>query len=284
VLTLDFVDCGGAVLGSTNRIDWEIKFNGESSEQKTMSFDNCTNAFQIERRACDTGSEQEHHDFTWRIDPNAGPCPYAPPSPSPTVSVEAAPASPYPGTPTTNEFSYRGYDENSKQDRKDRDTVHLAFAAWAQVLQKAIESLDNTKDPTFDRWFPSQAGDGSNNARAYVKGVFGQLFEASPTSPAPKSIVAEIVNLARDAGKLCKGSTRAYFGPTTGRFHVCRQGLLQRTLPWEISCEELGDAVSTKMMSLTGTILHEFLHWQIVDEAATLGLSYGERWKMNWRC
>ena len=87
-------------------------------------------------------------------------------------------------------------------------------------------SIDNTKDPTFDRWFPSQAGSGSNNARAYVKGVFGQLFEASPTSPAPKPIVAEIVNLARDAGKLCKGSTRAYFGPTTGRFHVCRQGLL----------------------------------------------------------
>jgi hypothetical protein len=67
-------NCGGPVVGSINHIDWQISHNSDNAELK-MTWDVCNSAFSTELGGCDTGSEQVHDGFFWKIDPNAGACP-----------------------------------------------------------------------------------------------------------------------------------------------------------------------------------------------------------------
>jgi hypothetical protein len=67
-------NCGGPVVGSINHIDWQISHNNDNAES-TMTWDICNSAFSTELGGCDTGSEQVHDGFFWKVDPNAGACP-----------------------------------------------------------------------------------------------------------------------------------------------------------------------------------------------------------------
>jgi hypothetical protein len=56
----------------TNRIDWAIK--NEGSTDATIDFQACSDALNTEIAGCDSGSEQSHGGFWYRIDPNEGKC------------------------------------------------------------------------------------------------------------------------------------------------------------------------------------------------------------------
>jgi len=138
------------------------------------------------------------------------------------------------------------------------------------MMQKGIESVANSDDKTFDRWFPPtvKVKGGSIDARGYVSGVYRQLLQPDPTTPKPKATVATIVNDKDDYAKTCKTNTYAYFTRDIGRFHVCDKGLKQPTAATDIKCQDLGTQVSSKMESLTSTIVHEFMHWDKTGDTA----------------
>ena len=56
----------------TNRIDWAIRNDGTADA--TIDFQACSDALNTELGGCDSGSEQIHGSFWYRIDPNQGAC------------------------------------------------------------------------------------------------------------------------------------------------------------------------------------------------------------------
>jgi len=207
------------------------------------------------------------------------------PNPSPaetatTVSsaplVPRAAGSPYPSSPTTNEFTYVNFDESMDNDKGDRTAVHDAFEDWAAVVKAAITSLGNTDDNTYLTWFPDTVTGNKNTARDFLKGVLTTLLDDTTDPPAPLPYVASFVCDHKDYGGadgqgICDASTTSYFSRLPGTFHVCPFGLSQTIKATDIKCDGLGDTVSANMHSLTGTLVHEFMHSQDAGDATPNG-------------
>jgi hypothetical protein len=64
-------DCGGIEKG-VNKIDWAIRNIGTSAQ--TITWDTCNRWFNLEKGGCQSGSEQHHDEFWYRIDPGMGAC------------------------------------------------------------------------------------------------------------------------------------------------------------------------------------------------------------------
>ncbi|KAM0690173.1 hypothetical protein Q7P36_008940 [Cladosporium allicinum] len=196
--------------------------------------------------------------------------------PQVTVTVIPIPLAPYPDSPYTNEFQYINYDDSKDEDKKTRTTIHNAFKDWPAMMQKALESIANSDDKTFDRWFPDDVDvpgkDQPIDARGYVSGVFRQLLQADATSPIPKEAIKNTVNDKNDFGKDGKGNcgatTKAYTRASTNTFHVCPAGLALPTAATDIDCSKLGDKISQDMRSLTATLVHEFMHLNAAGDSA----------------
>ena len=194
-----------------------------------------------------------------------------------TVTViPVAAGSPYPASPTTNEFQYLNFDENSNTDTASRTIIHNAFEDWAAVVQKAIDSLANAQDNTYNVWFPNTVTGNKNSVRDFLTGVYSQLFDLNANPAAPLPYVASFTCDNKDYGGLtgeglCDADTTSYFSRPLGKFHVCQVGLSQTTKATDVQCSGLGDVVSTKMYSLTGTLLHEFMHSQNAGAATPNG-------------
>lgn len=193
-----------------------------------------------------------------------------------TVTVVPIPLSPYPDNPYTNEFQYINYDESKDEDKNTRTTIHKAFGDWPAMMQKALESIANSEDTTFDRWFPQDVDVPGNanpiDARGYVSGVFRQLLQPDANSPAAKEAIKNTVNDKNDFGKSgqgnCGDTTKAYTSSSTNTFHVCPAGLALPTAATDIQCSSLGDKVSQDMRSLTATLVHEFMHLDAAGDSA----------------
>ncbi|THY81643.1 hypothetical protein D6C92_10298 [Aureobasidium pullulans] len=56
-----------------NRIDWAIEMR-DGGADKVIDFETCVNAFKTELGGCQSGSEQYHDGFWFRIDPAQGGC------------------------------------------------------------------------------------------------------------------------------------------------------------------------------------------------------------------
>jgi hypothetical protein len=185
--------------------------------------------------------------------------------PQVTVTVVPIPLAPYPDSPYTNEFQYINYDDSKDEDKTARTTIHDAFKDWPAMMQRALESIANTDDTTFNRWFPEDVDvpgkDKPIDARGYVSGVFRQLLQASAASPAAKEVIKDFVNDKNDYSKEpCGPTTKAYFTASTNTFHVCPAGLALPTAATDVDCSKLGDKISRDMRSLTATLVHEFMH------------------------
>jgi len=188
--------------------------------------------------------------------------------PEVTYTVVPIAIAPYPDHPYTNEFQYINYEEGEEVDRNTRTQIHTAFRDWPAMMQKAVESIANTDDHTFDRWFPEDVDVPSNNnpidARGYVSGVFRQLLQADADSPAAKDVIKRLMNDKVDYGNKgngnCGKDTRAYTTRKVLKFHVCPAGLALPRAAADIQCSDLGDKVSRAMESLTSTLVHEFMH------------------------
>ena len=183
-----------------------------------------------------------------------------------TVSVIPVVAgSPYPASPTTNEFDYLNYDEENETDKATRTIIHTAFEDWAAVIQKALDSLGNSQDNTYKTWFPETATGNKKPVRGFLAGVFNRVFDSNADSPAPLPYVATFVCDNVDFGGInnegiCDSSTTSCFSPLLAKFHVCPVGVQQPTKANDIKCSDLGDVVSSKMNSLTGSLVHELMH------------------------
>ncbi|KAI5358051.1 putative metallopeptidase, catalytic domain superfamily [Septoria linicola] len=200
-----------------------------------------------------------------------------------TVTVVPIPAaaSPYPSKPSTNEFLYEHYDEAKDTDKADRTTVHNAFNVWSEVLQAAIQSLGDTSDDTLSRWFPSEVksvGTPYIDGRTYVREALLRLFKPDATNLAPQPRVASLINDHNDYRSACgpDKKTKAYF-TDDDRFHICPRGLSQVTSARETDRSKLGTQVGADMNSLTGTLIHEFMHWNRVgnDLPRSADVQYG---------
>jgi hypothetical protein len=97
------------------------------------------------------------------------------------------------------------------------------------MMQKALGSIANTDDTTFNRWFPEDVDVPAKttlDARGYASGVFRQLLQASTTSLAAKEVIKNFVNDKNDYSKEpCGPTTKAYFTASTNTFHFCPAGL-----------------------------------------------------------
>lgn len=143
----------------------------------------------------------------------------------------------------------------------------------ARRLPKLFQSLADTSDDTFDRWFPPNVKQGDNkpstDARAYVRSVWTQMFSPDATTPTPKNLISTFVSDKNDYANLCKPKTDAYFSKASGKFHVCDKGLAYTTKAEDNSCDKLGSFVSTAMESTTGVLIHEFHHSDQVGDKVT---------------
>ncbi|KAF5021778.1 hypothetical protein F66182_6153 [Fusarium sp. NRRL 66182] len=61
----------GCLAGSYRHLDWKIRYNGKK-QHTTMDPDDCKTAVQIEMYGCEHGSEQNHGDWWYHLDPNPG--------------------------------------------------------------------------------------------------------------------------------------------------------------------------------------------------------------------
>jgi hypothetical protein len=193
-----------------------------------------------------------------------------------TITVLPVQASPFPAGPTTNEFLYLNFDEESKPDKAKRLVIHDAFEDWAAVVQKAIESLTNTQDNTYQAWFPDSVNRNKKPVREFLAGVYETLFDSSadPAAPLPyvASFVCDNTDFFDDGVGGCDGTTTAYCNRLKGKFHVCPFGMeSQPTKATGINCDTLGDVVSDRMNSLTGTLVHEFMHSRNAGDATPDG-------------
>ncbi|KAM0415640.1 hypothetical protein ACHAPT_013412 [Fusarium lateritium] len=67
-------NCASPPEGGFNRIEWAIEVRDGQTEHE-ITYEQCTEAFNIEASACESGSEQNHHGFWFRIDTEKGACP-----------------------------------------------------------------------------------------------------------------------------------------------------------------------------------------------------------------
>ena len=61
--------------GGSSHINWEIQHDYDGTDDRTVSYDDCVNAWNTELGGCSTGSEQKHNGLWMKIDPNDGSCP-----------------------------------------------------------------------------------------------------------------------------------------------------------------------------------------------------------------
>lgn len=195
---------------------------------------------------------------------------------------------PYPDSPYTNEFQYINFDEGKDGDKKARATIHNAFRDVPAMMQKALESIENSFDKTFDRWFPEDfdlpGQDKPINARDHVGDVFRQLLQADTKFPTAKDTIKNAVVDRKDFwldgnGKgYCTKGRGAYMSRSEPHFHICPTGLKWPTAASNIKCADLGDKVSLHMHSLTGLLLHEFMHLQAAGEFAPNSTGHINDW------
>ncbi|KAF2415910.1 hypothetical protein EJ08DRAFT_684378 [Tothia fuscella] len=191
--------------------------------------------------------------------------------PTPVLLPEVVVVSPskYP-QPTTNEFKYSGFDPNNEKDKGDQFIIHSAFRPFADILGATFVAIGDTSDVTIDTWFPptvKRAGKKDQDRRGYVRGVFARMFKF-PSSPAER--IADMVANSQDYAKECdpKKHTKAYLTRDTGHIHICEHGLAQPMIADKDNCNSLGDKVSKAMRSLSGTLIHEFMHWNEIGDKA----------------
>lgn len=107
--------------------------------------------------------------------------------------------------------------------------------------------------------------------------MFHQLLNMNIDPPAPLPYVTSFTCDNVDYGGPqaqgeCDGFTPSYFSRLSGKFHVCPFGIeSQPTRATDIECSDLGDVVSSKMQSLTSTLIHEFMHSQNAGDATPTG-------------
>lgn len=63
--------------------------------------------------------------------------------------------------------------------------------------------------------------------------------------------------------------TYAYIEPTQGIMHFCNKALFGQPRLKDLSCNSLGNRVSSRMDSFEATILHELFHWQGLGDQVT---------------
>jgi hypothetical protein len=196
-----------------------------------------------------------------------------------TATVIPLEAEPYPAQPTTNEFLYLNFDQENELDKARQVIIHNAFMDWAAVMKKAVDSLNDAQDNTYQAWFPNSVDGNKRPGREFLARVYGTLLDTDADPPAPNPYVASFVCDNEDfyAGGLvpgCDGTTTSYFDRLQGKFHVCDYGMETRTQKPKatmVKCDTLGDVVSYKMYSLTASLVHEFMHSQDAGDATPKG-------------
>ena len=196
--------------------------------------------------------------------------PPGPPTGDPSATINEEPSH-YP-RPTVNEFRYQYYRDNNQNDKADKIDVHDAFKYWADMMQAGVNALADSNDNTYSRWFPAMAG--GMNGRQYVYNVLIRLLDDDEDDPTPHPRVVSLVSRRDDFQGRCSGNTLAYFGVTSGYFHICQEAFRLPIQAGDVDCDTLGSRVSKKMDSVTSTEVHEFFHWYQVGDSVENSLGW----------
>ena len=171
------------------------------------------------------------------------------PARPPTLVTRDDPPQPsdYPyGKSITNEFKWLNWDEKSETDKADAMKIHQAFKEWADLVEAGAKAAADTDSATYKRWF------GTQDDPTETKKVFDNMWDGKKAN----SIIAGMTLDRMDFSNQCNPNRAAYTLADTGKFHVCQKGLDRPQLS-EINCDVLDDSCSSKMRSLSMTLLHE---------------------------
>ena len=124
--------------------------------------------------------------------------------------------------------------------------IHEAFIEWADLIAAGATAAADTNSDTYKRWFGTQ-DDPTETAK-----VFANMWTGTEANP----IIAGMTCDRMDFDNSCTTNKAAYTLADTGKFHVCPKGLGRDQL-LDIKCANLDDSCSSKMRSLSMTLLHE---------------------------
>ena len=151
------------------------------------------------------------------------------------------------GQAATNEFKWINWDPDSDTDKADGMKIHQAFLEWADFVQSGAKAAADTDSATYKRWF------GKQDPPEETKKVFDNMWDGSNAN----KIIAGMTCDRKDFSNKCTAKMAAYTDADSGNFHVCPYGLNERKQLSEIQCSDLDDSCSSKMRSLSMTLLHE---------------------------
>ena len=135
--------------------------------------------------------------------------------------------------------------------------VEQGFKDAIEHCSYVVGTNDQTVDPILAKYFNS--GD-----KDTVIKVFNQIMgnPADPDNPDPtgNSLLGSILVQKADTSNLCGGQTLAYMGDpgTDNPFIVVCDILFQHKAIGDTTCDSLGDNVSYKMLTIGGTLIHEY--------------------------
>lgn len=163
--------------------------------------------------------------------------------------VARAGASSYPyGDALPNEFQWRNWDPNNEEQKKDAEKIHHGFNKWQDFIKEALNAASNHDSDTFKRWFGKQEDPNE------ITAVFANMWDSTNGKATDK--VAWMICDRDDFKSNCGARTSAYTMPDTGEFHICPWGLEKPTNS-ELKCGNFDDSCSSKMRSLSMTLVHE---------------------------
>ena len=135
--------------------------------------------------------------------------------------------------------------------------IERGFKDAIEIASYIASSPASTVDPIFQKYF--NAGD-----EAAVLAVFNQILgnPADPSNPDPtgNDLLGNILVQREDTDNLCGGATLAYMGDhnTGNPFIAVCDILFNHKGIFDTTCDELGDNVSYKMLTIGATLLHEY--------------------------
>ncbi|KAI9802277.1 MAG: hypothetical protein M1833_001783 [Piccolia ochrophora] len=183
---------------------------------------------------------------------------------NPSLVVRAGDDDPKPsdypyGDAFTNEFKWLNWDKEDEDHKKDAKKIHDAFGEWRDLVKEGAVAAADKDGAIFKRWF------GKQDDPDEIKNVFGNMWSGSSATKEVKEMVCDRKDFKDSCTK--NPTWNAYTMADTGHFHICPKGM-KGGLASENKCGDLDDSCSSKMRSLSLTLLHEMTHYNRIGSDA----------------
>ncbi|KAI9880630.1 MAG: hypothetical protein M1830_001981 [Pleopsidium flavum] len=138
--------------------------------------------------------------------------------------------------------------------------IEQGFKDVIELAGYVITTPATTVDPIFQKYF--NKGDEDTVVKVFNQ-IMGNPSDPEKPDPTGNDLLGNIFVQKKDTESQCGGRTLAYMGDhnTDDPFIVVCDILFKHKGLFDTKCEDLGDNVSYKMLTIAGTLLHEYTHW-----------------------